>query len=567
MTEPTIHSFLEEFQKVLRSAKTEEERDQLLRELAKTIPPAVVDAGIRIGLIQRVHQDLSPESFEAYFQVMNGFELAPHLKRQCRRIFQAHEEGKGYVLRAARGFRKTTTWGVWFLTYIIGKFPILTHVVVSANDDSAEKITQAVAAIIEHNPDWKDVFPNVVVDKDRGWGVGGFNVKDTDVSYEEWTKKRGGKIDPTLVGGGYKSTRINGKHPSGFLYIDDLHDLNNSASDTERAGVVKMLTAVILKTVIREKDKLKTWVFGIGVPWAEDDGLEIMANSGQYIVDTLPAMIRAQEGDEGAVFIDGRNRSTGVVFDDIVGYWILQYPEIIGVESIIAERSLSKFEFWQMMMMDIKTAKTAGLRYYSYKHEDIDPTWLHSGGCDFATLGETKIVVDKGRDKFSIAYGAKTPRNQMVVVDGILEQCTQAQAESHMTASEKKFKNWRPGIFEGDGAGEQFWLSFISRNRGARWMMKKTGGTAKRYRQEREMGPWLENATVLISDAQTPYLNALRKALEDFPDGNNDVRDGLYWLCRAFPETLVLPYEEEHELPQAVQNKNVYHLDSIWSKM
>ena len=75
--------------------------------------------------------------------------------------------------------------------------------------------------------------------------------------------------------------------------------------------------------------------------------------------------------------------------------------------------------------------------------------------------------------------------------------------------------------------------------------MQKTGGKAKHYRQERELGPWLENGKVMVSDGDTPYLNALRKALDDFPDGNNDIRDGLYWLLYAFPETLIMPEAEE----------------------
>jgi len=87
----------------------------------------------------------------------------------------------------------------------------------------------------------------------------------------------------------------------------------------------------------------------------------------------------------------------------------------------------------------VDTAKTGGLRFHPYPHEKIDPLWIHSGGCDFATLGEKKVVKDSGRDKFSICYGAKTPLNQLVVVDGILEQCTQAKAEQHLLNSEKKF--------------------------------------------------------------------------------------------------------------------------------
>ena len=530
------------------------------------MPADYLNEQIKNALLTKA-QAFTEGGFLAHYELMTGVNPPRHIVRWTRKVFKAHANGKGFVLRAFRGSWKTTTWGVLFITFMIAHFPILTHVVVSANDDSAEKITQAVAAIIKFHPEWKRAYPHIVPDGDRSWSVEGYFVKDTSMPYDQWVAKRASIIDPTLVGGGIESTRINGKHPTGVLYCDDVHDLHNSTSEKERSGVTRTMFSVVLKTAIRENDKLKTWVFGVGVPWSEDDSLEIMANSGQYDSETLPAMRKAAEGDAGAVYIDGRNRVTNVVFNDIVGWWILEAPETFGIESVIAERSISKFEFWQMYMMDIHTAKTGGLRYYSYPHEKIDPTLLHSGGCDFATLKDKKP--DAGRDMFSICYGAKTPVNQLVVTGGIIEQCTQLQAEEYLKNSHKIFRNWRTGIFEGDGAGEQFFLFFLQRNYDAKWRMEKTGGVAKRYRQEKEMGPWLENATVLISDADTPYLNALRKALDDFPDGNNDVRDGLYWLCRAFPEILIMAVPKDNQLPPAIrpgQNKPV-GLQSAWSRI
>lgn len=561
------NNFIALLQDIISTSKTEEEYNARLDELANKLrgskeAVAFLEDQIKNGLAG-VAQAFSPDGFLAHYELLTGVKPPRQVKRWTRKVFKAHDNGKGFVLRAFRGSWKTTTWGVLFVSFIIAHFPILTNVVVSANDDSAEKITKAVAAIIEFHPDWKRAYPHITPDKDRGWSIEGFFVKDTSVPYDQWTAKRATIIDPTLVGGGIESTRINGKHPTGVLYCDDVHDLHNSSSDKERAVVVKSLTSVVLKTAIREADKLVTWVFGVGVPWSDDDGLNVMANSGQYESETLPAMRKAVEGEEGAVYIDGRNRVTGNIYEDIVGWWVLEWPEKFGIESIISERSLGKFEFWQMIMMDIHTAKTAGLRYYSYPHERIDPTWLHSGGCDFATLKDQKP--DPGRDLFSICEGAKTPLNQLVITGGVIEQCTQAQAEDYLNNRHKTFRNWRTGIFEGDGAGEQFFMFFIQRNRGARWRLEKTGGKSKRYRQEQEMGPWLENGTVLISDADDPYLNALRKALDDFPDGNNDVRDGLYWLCRAFPEVLVMPARAE-ALPKPGQPKSV-GLQSAWSRL
>jgi len=120
---------------------------------------------------------------------------------------------------------------------------------------------------------------------------------------------------------------------------------------------------------------------------------------------------------------------------------------------------------------------------------------------------------------------------------------------------------WKLTVLEGDGIGEQFYVSLVRRNPGLRVIMQKTHGKGKKYRQEWELGPWLENGTVMISDADTPYLNALRRALDDFPDGNNDIRDGLYWLCYAFPELLQVQRVEE-ALPSAFA---VEKQPSVWA--
>jgi hypothetical protein len=564
------NNFIALLQEIISTSKTPEEYDRRLGELTDKIRGSqaaidFIDDQAKTVLAQRA-KEFSPDGFLAHYELITGTPAPKRVKRWIHKTFLAHDEGNGFVLRAYRGSWKTVTFGVAFMSYVISHFPVLTNVVVSANDDSAEKITKAVSAIIEFHPEWKRAYPNIVPDKDRGWSVEGYFVKDSSVDYAQWAAKRAQVIDPSLVGGGIESTRINGKHPSGVLYCDDVHDLHNSTSDKERRMVVKMMTSVVLKTAIRENGKLKTWVFGVGVPWSDDDALQVMADSGQYEFETLPAMEKSIEGAPGAVYIDGRNRVTGVVYEDIVGWWVLEDPQRFGVEAIISERSLGRFEFHQMIMMNLKAAKTGGLKFHLYHHENIDPTWIVSAGCDFATLGEDGKTVDPGRDMFSISYGAKTPYNQLVVTDGILEQCTQAQAEEYMKGSHSKFRNWRTAIFEGDGAGEQFWLAFIQRNKGAKWRMEKTGGKNKRYRQEREMGPWLENGSVLISDEDTPYLNALRKALYDFPDGNNDVRDGLYWLCRAFPEVLVLPATPEGQgLPKPGQKSQ--GLQSAWSRL
>lgn len=487
------------------------------------------------------------DGFSAFYWLVHGNPLPGHAGRWVEHLYRSKEDKwEGSVLWCWRGSWKSTTIGVTFTAFRMGKKPELTNMVVMANDDSADKVTGAIAQIIESNPAWGWVFPFVKPDKERGWGAEGYWIKDTRYTKEQWAMLNAKTIDPSLVAGGYNSSRLIGKHPTGMLLIDDIHDEKNSDSERARQHVVKVMSDTILPMAVRdEQGKLLTWIVAIGTPWAEDDALHYLKNTGVFAFQSIPVMRPAKEGR--GVYCDGRNRN-GVVFQDIVGWWRLEWPERFSLETLVSERAKTGLRgFARMFRMDLEAAKCDGLKYYSFPHEQIDLKWPMYGGADLAFVVKDSAKEDPGRDKFSHAYGAKHPLGKIVVVDGTLEQCTQAVAEMHLQKAQDMFPRWNYTLLEGDGLGETFFVSLVMRNPGLRVRMDKTRGKSKRYRQEQEMGPWLESGKVVISDADTPYLNALRKALDDFPDGNNDIRDGLYWLCRTMPDVLAQPGEKQIE--------------------
>lgn len=71
------------------------------------------------------------------------------------------------------------------------------------------------------------------------------------------------------------------------------------------------------------------------------------------------------------------------------------------------------------------------------------------------------------------------------------------------------------------------------------------------------MAPWMEIGVVKISDADDPFLNLLRRSLEDYPDGNDDVRDAALLSMKSMPEVLVVPDTQDGEaLPQVQRQLN-----------
>lgn len=513
-------------------------------------------------LAEKCHE-ISPDGYAAWYELKYGFEPPKHVKREIRKIFEDHSNNMGTVVFASRGSWKTVSISVTLTEWFVGNHPHLTNLIVCANDDSAEKVTKAVAATIEFHPVWKLAFPGIVPDKGK-WSTEGFNVINENMDRDEWAKLVGARVDPTFVGGGYKSTRLNGKHPTGLLIMDDLHDINNSMSQKERQAVVMALTTIILKTVVREDDALVTWVVDVGTPWALDDAHHVMRDSGSYGYIGIPAMTAAEEGAEGAIYLDGVNKKTGAVYEDIEGWWVLTWPERFGEQSIMQERSLGKSQFWQMIMLDLGIASQGGLRYYAY-YEDVDRNMPALGGCDPTTFSVNSVTKNNEHSHFALGYAVKDLRtNKLIIDDGILEQCTMLQAENHIIAAQGMFTNWGSTYVEDVSVGRVA-LAAWQRNPRMKVLasslnMKDVKGveqariTDKKQRMSL-ISRYFEDGSVLISNKDTPFLNALRRLFDNFHDLDPkshdpawDAGDAVFHIVKNALDFLVRPVYSEKEL-------------------
>lgn len=544
---------MDETQKILQQiVESELSREEKIALLAK-LPSALLEEKIRDGLAHDSHAD-SPDGFFAFCELLDGAKLPEHNQKEVHKVFEAHEQGKGFTLNGWRGSFKSVTLSAKFATWRIGLYPHQTNVIVSANDDSAEKITKAIARYISDHPEWKRAF-GTIVPVTSSWAVNGYWVRDTSLSDDEWAKKTGQTIDPTFVGGGHTSTRINGKHPTGCLIIDDIQSTFLSAK--EQKDLAHTVTAVILKMAVRKDDKLSTWVLNIGVPWpGEYDVHQILSKSGAFLSMTVPAMRRAVEGE--GVYIDGVNPATGQVYDDIVGWWVLTEPSRFGVNSILSERALGKFEFWQMIMMDLDTAKATGLRYYTFPKEDVDNNWPTVGGVDPAFTLKDKLEDARKNSAFAIAYVSKRPARGAVLVGGVLERCNPGVAASRIAAAQILFPAWSFSAVENSGIGLLFIKTMNLLNPGLVIVPSDLGGIrpkgqkAARARSKHdrilyELSPFLEDATVMIA-GDDYYTTKVKDALDNFfeldetvADERWDALDALYHAVKAMPDVLQKP--------------------------
>lgn len=497
---------VEDALQILKASRSSDERIKIEQEL--------------LGMIAR--QD-HPNGFEAFYRLIHGRYLPRHAREWIEAIYRARGAGKqGVVIEAFRGSWKTTTLTVTYSAWWLGMNASKSVLLVQVGDDIAHDNTAAVASIIRDHPGWKAAFPNIVPDDERGWGAGGYEVKDNTVEYGEWRAMNANRKDPSLLGAGYKSREIIGKHP-GLLIVDDIHDENNTASERELETVKRTLKGTILPTMLKE-----TRAIFVGTPWVENDILAYMKATGEYEVVRTPVL--DQNGEP--------------VFGEVFG----------KAEIERARRVSGANEFARMYLLDLSASKNKTFRYMTYPHEAIRWDWVMVGGVDYAgTMNERRNIEGSG-DYFAMAYVAKLPQGGAVVVDGVLDRCTQAQAEVYVKRAQEIFPGWTLSVVEGDGKGEEF-IQVIRRNPGLRILPLKTGGKGKARRLEKEMSPWLENGSVRISSADTPFLNELRHELDTYPNcEHDDALDALYWALRGIPDVLSIPRGTD-ELPSAIMTR------------
>ena len=439
-----------------------------------------------------------------------------------RKMYEARESGKGVVIEAFRGSTKTLTMDT-FVAFRTGQDPSGSSLIIRASGHAAEEAQQAIADIIEHNFWWKQVFPNIVPDKAKGWSMSGYEVMRTDMDYSEWRRQNASRIDPSIVAREYQSQAIPGMHPSNVLLVDDIHTEENTTSERELGRVRKLLSGTIFPTATVNNP----WTVFIGTPWVTNDVLQAVKATDEYVSVRTPAY----DAEGKPVWPQGmpENRLERERKQDITG----------GAE------------FARMFLLDLQAGQRRVFSYQTYPGHLVNYTWPMYGGCDFASMDDpTKRV--SHRSHYALAYVVQLPEGGAVVYDGVLEQWTQLEGEQAVLSAQTMFPSWQHCIVEGDGKGEAF-LSILLRNPALRVIGMKTRGKSKADRLTNEMGPWLRSGRVRVSNADTKFLSALRKFLNEYPnvtrdDPGWDAADAVYWALHAMPHVLVMP-SQAAELP------------------
>ena len=292
----------------------------------------MVEKTVNTEELAQVARSDTPLGFRIFYVLVHNKPMPRHAEAWVEQINRA----LSVLIEAFRGSTKTTVVNT-YLAYRIGLEPHKANLLIQVGDQIAQDNAALIADIIENNSGFKLCFPNVIPDKERGWGAMGYEVKRTDIEYADWRRMNSDRKDPTLIGLGYTSGAIIGKHPDGVLVMDDVDNEENTSSPRERARTDKILTGTIFETIV--PGKTKTVV--IGTPWTMNDTISYIKATGLFDCTRTP--VYAAPG---------------------VPTWPDKFPE----EEIERHRKLAgAVEFARMFLLDLEAARGIHL-----KHE-----WLH----------------------------------------------------------------------------------------------------------------------------------------------------------------------------------------------
>lgn len=508
----------------------------------------VKNGGLSQELIEEgrslIQQD-DPVGYKVFYVTVRDMEPPPHALGWVEDIY---EEGKlreqvSYLAEAFRGSTKTTSLTETFIAYQIGNHPERSNLLIqSADVGQADKHSGNIADIVKDNPMWKVWFPNIVPDKDKGWGAKGYWVKDLNEDYGLWQQKR--HKDPTLVGTGYLAALAVGSHPTGVFAIDDINNDRNTESERELESVNR-----ILKDTIYPMTEDSRYNLFMQTPWNERDALAAAKATGVYKCSKTPVLTFVEKPDEDKV-------EPGSIYFDELNKWIIPtWPEKFHLEKIKAQYKKSgAIGFARMYLLDLEAAKGTILKaewISTYPFEKIKHDWPMFAGVDYASTHD-QLRRGQERDDCSICWGVLTPNRTLIVVDGIAEQLTQSEAYMELIRLVQTFPYIRGIGSESIGKGEEF-TTLLQMAPIFMPIMPipshKGDARTKGGRFEKVLAEMFRFARIMVSDRETPFLKKTKDQWISWKDktSRDDTLDSIYMMIMAAAGYIAVPQMQQVE--------------------
>lgn len=538
--------------------------------------PAVRQKFIDMDDTLRAGEKVSVDGFKKAYELFFGRPLPRVALPAAEEFTWAFHNRKGVILEAWRGFGKSTFFAAW-APYVMGVSPVGSTALVRVNDAKSKEMGKLISDLISTNPGWSRMFSHVVPDERAGWSVeNGFNVMDIRITgtpgspgfedgYAKWRMMclANHLSEKSLICAGIESGNVIGLHPTNGMWFDDLHDELNTRSQAELKKVTDVLEANIVPTWFSAGGAPTLGVFC--TPWSKNppDAYQVMLATGLFKHVKIPIFKPDPNGEP----IPDKTTSGESIDTEYAGLRVRPtWREAFPVQRIADIIHAAKTRFGQMYLLDIELSKPKNMRYMSFPASEIKwNEWAMILGVD--PVGWVKgVSTGEGISHFAGAQFLKTPYNTLVIGDGFVEKIDALEGESRVAEVQRTYsRTYRNASIELNGAGA-VWVAMITRGSGIRYHghnVKDLGAGNKKQRQYAFLQPLFASGSILVSDADTPFLNAVREYLDNFPNFTDDsylldVGDALVMGAYDCPEiwTKIIVHHDSN-----------VERESIWSKL
>lgn len=507
-----------------------EEVERLFKE-----NPALARRFIEMDEVLSAGEAVSVDGFKKAYESFYNRPLPYVFFEVAEEFTWAYHNKKGVLLEAWRGIGKSTYFVAW-CPYIQGVNPVGSTSLVRMNNQKAEEMGTTIATLIKTNTGWARLFPHVVPDEKAGWSVtNGFQVMDLRITgqpgsagfddrYARWRMMclANHLSEKSLVCAGIESGIIIGLHSTNGMWFDDLHDELSTRSHAELKKTTDIVEGNIIPTWFSAAGSPTLGVFC--TPWSLNppDAYQVMLKTGLFKHIKIPIFVPDPNGEE----IPATTTSGEAIDSEWIGKKVRPtWKELFPVEKIADMIKAYGTRFGQACLLDVELSKPKHMRYQSYPHKEIKwNEWPMTLGID--PVGWVKgVSKGEGISHFSAAMLLKTPYNTLVVAGGLVEHIDALEGEKEVANIQRTYtRTYQNASIELDGNGAM-WIALITRSSKIKYHghnVSEIGKGSKKDRQYRFLQPLFASGAMLVSDEETPFLNAVRDYLDTFPNFDND---------------------------------------------
>lgn len=555
----------------LENLATTTSQDDLAAAFAANLTPEKIDAALlqqraQLATAYLKRGDLA-KAFEHFHFCITGMEISPYVRHiWLPEFIWAYENNRAVMLECHRSAGKSYFMPIWvlFLTWIR---PVGSTQFVRISDGVATETDKSFVTIIEKNPGWKMIAPNIVPDP-KGWSSDGRNLWDNTVDYGEWTRLTYADhgTEPSLLCAGITSGSIIGKHPSNGQWFDDLHDEVNTRSAKEMQQIVDVIEKNLSFTWIRPGKKKPT--LGCACTfWSEKDGYHAMLRTGLFKHVTTPIFVYE---DDQNIKVNGEKIPVTWLGDtptelDLFGkrirsLWHDGYP----ASDIRDFQERYPVYFPMMFLCDLDAAKGRVLKrewLAEFPAEKIGANWPTYIGIDFASTEDR--IRNKDTDFFALSIWRAVPGGGAVLVGGFRDRLGSQEAIDKTRAIANMQNNLAIVGVEKWGKGEVFLnqLLFSSNLPIIPYPLQGAPVRSKGQRFQSGLAPLFTTGRAWISDVHDDFIDSFIGEWISWDGGktstgHDDCLDGAYWGAMAAQGHL-MPKTSGNDLPNGADSKTI----------